>query len=64
MKSILTDGRIILPAKEKVKFLFFGDSITAGYGTDGVPPCGYTAETANNDHAYGRYVAEYYGAEY
>lgn len=39
------------------KMLVIGDSITAAYGVDGVPTCGFTAATENVDHSYATIVA-------
>jgi lysophospholipase L1-like esterase len=48
----------------KIKFLFFGDSVTAAYGVDGTSPCTFTPATENFLHGYATLVTNYFSAEY
>jgi len=41
---------------------FIGDSITCGYGDEGIFPCGFTPQTENNLKAYSGIVADYFAA--
>jgi hypothetical protein len=43
--------------------LFFGASLTVGYGVDGKDPCDFTAQTENNDHSHARLLSDYFDAE-
>lgn len=51
-----------LPAR---KLLFFGDSITAGYGNEGASPdCPFSRETENVEQGYAALTARAFGAAY
>jgi hypothetical protein len=42
---------------------FIGDSITCGYGDEGVFPCSFSAQTENNFKAYGTQIGLHFNAE-
>jgi lysophospholipase L1-like esterase len=47
----------------KSRFLFIGDSFTAGYGVDGIPPCEFSSDTENIMHSYATLVAQTFNAQ-
>ncbi|KAL2824984.1 SGNH hydrolase-type esterase domain-containing protein [Aspergillus pseudoustus] len=62
--DITTDGTLLdHPARER-KIEVIGDSITVGYGLDGVNPCTNTAALENNPKTYAALAAEALGADY
>ena len=46
------------------KILFIGDSVSVGYGVDGVYPCTFTPETENVMNSYAGIVSDRLNAEY
>ncbi|MBO5285634.1 MAG: hypothetical protein J6B16_01925 [Clostridia bacterium] len=64
--NLITDGQFVPTEKRTLKFEFFGDSITAGYGC-GQPdyPQYTTANFFNEDgtKTYAQYTADYFNAE-
>lgn len=60
----VTGGALIATADPTTRTIeFIGDSITAGYGVDGAGPnCGFSADTENEDIAYGALTARALGA--
>ena len=65
LKSIKTDGRFVSPpALRPLKLEFYGDSITAGYGSvSAVGANGFKTETQSGLHTYAYYTAEALGAQ-
>jgi len=45
------------------KLEFIGDSITCGYGDEGIFPCSFSAQTENNIKSYTSLVGEHFNAE-
>jgi len=51
------------PRQSSRKIEFIGDSITCGYGDEGIPPCPFSAATQNELDAYGPVTAAALNAE-
>ncbi|KAL4727971.1 hypothetical protein ACLX1H_004676 [Fusarium chlamydosporum] len=62
--GITTDGKLIDTAAPKRKIEIIGDSISVGYGLDGVLPCVDTAALQNNGKTYGAVAARALNADY
>jgi len=62
---VLGTNKWVLPSSPvpKRRLEFIGDSITCGYGDEGVFPCSFSPQTENNLKAYGALVAEYFDAD-
>ncbi len=57
-------GTTIVPTPAKSRRLeFIGDSLTAGYGIEGVNPCNFSAETESSYETYAAIAARGLGAE-
>lgn len=55
----LDDGAIVLPAPvlSRRRMEIIGDSITCGYGNEGIPPCSNSVAVENNYMSYGSVTA-------
>jgi lysophospholipase L1-like esterase len=62
--SVTTDGIFGPDAYSGRKIEFIGDSITVGYGLDGVLPCVNSATVENNPKTYAALAADAVGADY
>ncbi|KAF4472595.1 lipase acylhydrolase [Fusarium albosuccineum] len=62
--DITTDGSLISTAAPKRKIEIIGDSISVGYGLDGVLPCTNSAVLQNNGKTYGAVAARALDADY
>ncbi|KAL2811250.1 hypothetical protein BJX63DRAFT_433542 [Aspergillus granulosus] len=62
--SIATDGTLIESQAPTHMIEVIGDSITVGYGLDGVNPCTNTAALENNPKTYAALAAKAVGADY
>jgi lysophospholipase L1-like esterase len=57
-------GQMLAPPAAHSRLIeIIGDSITCGYGDEGVNPCSFSADTENNYLAYGSILARDLGAE-
>lgn len=61
--DVIIEGELLAPPPVTRRMEIIGDSITAGYGNEGVDPCGFTAETENAYLTYGAVAARTVGAE-
>lgn len=57
------DGELLAPPPVTRRIELIGDSITAGYGDEGVAPCSFSAETENHYLTYGAIAARALAAE-
>jgi len=57
------EGELLPPPGVDRRIEIVGDSITAGYGNEGVAPCSFSAETENHYQTYGAIAARAVGAE-
>ena len=57
------EGELLAPPPVERRIEIIGDSITCGFGNEGTPPCGFTAETENHYLTYGAVAARALGAE-
>ncbi|KAJ4345242.1 uncharacterized protein N0V89_011372 [Didymosphaeria variabile] len=62
--NVTTDGTLGPDVRRNRKIEFIGDSITVGYGMDGVFPCTNSAELEDNPNTYAVLAAESLKAEY
>ncbi|KAJ0424728.1 SGNH hydrolase-type esterase domain-containing protein [Aspergillus carlsbadensis] len=62
--TISTDGTLLSSPAPARKIELIGDSITVGYGLDGVNPCTNTAALENNPKTYAALAAKAVGADY
>lgn len=62
--NVTTNDVIGPDVRPKRKIEFIGDSITAGYGLDGVLPCVNNAAVENNPKTYAALTADALGADY
>lgn len=62
--NITTDGAFAPVAVPTRQIELIGDSITVGYGLDGVNPCTNNAAVENNPKTYGAVAAGILGADY
>ena len=62
--NITTNGTLRAVATPKRRIEIIGDSISVGYGLDGVNPCTNTAAVENNPKTYGPLAAESFSADY
>jgi lysophospholipase L1-like esterase len=58
-----TDGELLPPPPVSRRIEIIGDSVSAGYGNDGVLPCAFSADTENHYLTYGAIAARALGAE-
>jgi lysophospholipase L1-like esterase len=56
-------GELLAPPPVTRRIQVVGDSISCGYGNEGVAPCGFTAETENHYMTYGALASRAVGAE-
>ncbi|MBC8066866.1 MAG: SGNH/GDSL hydrolase family protein [Deltaproteobacteria bacterium] len=61
--DVTVEGELLPPPVVDRRIEIVGDSITAGYGNEGVSPCGFSAETENHFMTYGAIAARTVGAE-
>ncbi len=59
----LNGGELLAPPPVQRRIEIVGDSITCGYGNEGVSPCSFSAETENHYLTYGALAARTLGAE-
>jgi lysophospholipase L1-like esterase len=57
------EGELLAPPPVQRRIEIVGDSITCGYGNEGVAPCSFSAETENHYLTYGALAARALGAE-
>ncbi|KAM0415668.1 hypothetical protein ACHAPT_013395 [Fusarium lateritium] len=62
--GVASDGTLISTAALKRKIEIIGDSISVGYGLDGVLPCTDSAVIQNNGKTYGALAARALDANY
>ncbi|RGP78837.1 endoglucanase e [Fusarium longipes] len=62
--GVSTDGELLKTTPPKRKIEIIGDSISVGYGLDGVLPCVDTAALQNNGKTYGAVAARALNADY
>jgi lysophospholipase L1-like esterase len=62
--NVTTNGALRPDVRRNRKIEFIGDSITVGYGMDGVLPCTNTAEIEDNPNTYAVKAANSLKAEY
>jgi lysophospholipase L1-like esterase len=61
--EVLLEGELLAPPPVVRRMEIIGDSITAGYGNEGVDPCNFSADTENHYQTYGAIAARTVGAE-
>ncbi|MEM7154644.1 MAG: SGNH/GDSL hydrolase family protein [Myxococcota bacterium] len=61
--EVMLEGTLAAPPIETRRIEIVGDSISAGYGNEGVSPCSFSAETENHYLTYGAMAARAVGAE-
>jgi len=61
--SVDIDGELLAPPPVSRRIEIVGDSITCGYGNEGVAPCNFSAETENHYLTYGAVAARTLGAQ-
>jgi lysophospholipase L1-like esterase len=61
--DVIIEGELLAPPPVARRMEIIGDSITAGYGNEGVDPCGFSADTENHYLTYGAFAARSVGAE-
>jgi lysophospholipase L1-like esterase len=64
ISTITTDGTLSPLAAPTRKIEIIGDSITVGYGLDGVNPCTNSPEVEDNPKTYGALAADMLHADY
>jgi lysophospholipase L1-like esterase len=57
------EGELLPPPPVTRRIEIIGDSITCGYGNEGVSPCSFSADTENHYLTYGAVAARSLGAE-
>src|SRR5262245_24436105 len=57
------EGELLPPSPVSLRIEIIGDSVSAGYGNEGVLPCGFSADTENHYLTYGAIAARALGAE-
>ena len=63
VSEVIIEGELLAPPPVTRRMEVIGDSITAGYGNEGVAPCGFSAETENHYLTYASVAARTVGAE-
>ena len=63
VSDVILEGELLAPPAVARRMEIIGDSITAGYGNEGVSPCSFSAETENHYLTYGAVAARTVGAE-
>lgn len=61
--EVQLEGELLAPPPVTRRMEIVGDSITAGYGNEGISPCSFSAETENHYLTYGAIAARAVGAE-
>ncbi len=61
--DVTVEGELLAPPPVDRRIEIVGDSITCGYGNEGVSPCSFSAETENHYMTYGAIAARAVGAE-
>ena len=61
--DVTLDGELLAPPSVERRIEIIGDSISAGYGNEGVDPCDFTPDTENHYLTYGAVAARELGAE-
>lgn len=61
--GLTIDGELLAPPPVTRRIEVIGDSISAGYGNEGVDPCDFSAATENHYLTYGAVAARQLGAE-
>ena len=61
--DVQIEGELLPPPPVDRRIEVVGDSITCGYGNEGVEPCGFSAETENAQLTYAGVAARTLGAE-
>lgn len=61
--DVTLEGELLPPPAVDRRIEIVGDSITCGYGNEGISPCGFTADTENHYMTYGAIAAREVGAE-
>jgi lysophospholipase L1-like esterase len=61
--DVAIEGELLPPPPVGRRIEIVGDSITAGYGNEGIDPCGFSAFTENHYMTYGAIAARALGAE-
>lgn len=61
--EVLLDGELLAPPPVTRRIELIGDSMSNGYGNEGVAPCGFSAQTENHYQTYGAIAARTVGAE-
>ncbi len=56
-------GELLPPSTVQRRIEVIGDSISCGYGNEGIPPCSFSAGTENHYLTYGAIAARALGAE-
>jgi lysophospholipase L1-like esterase len=63
VNEVLLEGELLAPPPVTRRMELIGDSISAGYGNEGVSPCSFSAQTENSYQTYGAIAARTVGAE-
>mgnify|MGYP001158821158 CR=1 FL=1 len=61
--SVDLEGELLAPPPVDRRMEVIGDSITCGYGNEGVSPCSFSADTENHYLTYGAIAARTVGAQ-
>ncbi|KFY02775.1 hypothetical protein O988_01924 [Pseudogymnoascus sp. VKM F-3808] len=64
IQGVATDGTTVEDVAPTRRIEIIGDSISVGYGLDGVNPCTNTAAVEDNPKTYGALAADKLGADY
>ncbi|MCX4240664.1 SGNH/GDSL hydrolase family protein [Paraliomyxa miuraensis] len=63
IEQVTIDGELLAPPPVARRMEIIGDSISCGYGNEGVSPCSFSAQTENHYMTYGAIAARAVGAE-
>lgn len=61
--SVDLEGELLAPPPVSRRMEIVGDSITCGYGNEGISPCSFSGATENHYQTYGAIAARAVGAE-
>lgn len=61
--DVTLEGELLPPPPVDRRIEIIGDSITCGYGNEGISPCTFSADTENHYMTYGAIAAREVGAE-
>lgn len=61
--DVTLEGELLPPPAVDRRIEIVGDSITCGYGNEGISPCSFSADTENHYMTYGAIAAREVGAE-